>query len=206
MLQRLKRTLRALYFQRTHAFDTPTTPHFDDETLARFRHELATCKSYLEYGSGGSTILVDGRGIEATSVESDRFYANAVRRGLSPTSRVKMVVPRVGLVEEWGRPVFNYGNKGKRYVDAGFAGEAFPELILVDGRYRAACALESARRAHEGKCAATLIFDDYESRPHYHVVEQYLGPPERVGRSAVFRLGSRAVPEEAVRTFAKDPR
>ena len=39
--------------------------------------------------------------------------------------------------------------KGTRYINAPFNAIAteFPDLIFVDGRYRVACALESANRA-----------------------------------------------------------
>ena len=206
MLSRIRRTVRALYNQRVQGYPTPEAPHFDNPTLERFKHELSKARLYVEFGSGGSTIAADRQKIKTVSIESDPFYAKAVKNGLSPDTTVKMIVPNIGLTEDWGMPVLNYGRKGERYVSAPFDGSAFPDLILVDGRYRSACALEAARRAKLSGATATLIFDDYDSRPHYHQVEQFLGEPERVGRSAVFIIGEQTVLRDAVAAAAKDPR
>ena len=37
------------------------------------------------------------------------------------------------------------------------------------------------------------MFDDYGTRPNYHVVERVLGKPEMAGRTAIFQIGTRPV-------------
>ena len=98
--------------------------------------------------------------------------------------------------------------KGRRYIAAGFDAldGRFPDFILVDGRYRVGCALESARRAHLVGKTALLMLDDYEGRSFYQFVEDHLGPPDRIGRAALFTIGGSAVSEDAVAQFATDPR
>ena len=112
----------------------------------------------------------------------------------------------MGLIGEWGMPVFPNFNKALAYVDAPWGGESFPQFILVDGRYRVACALESARRANMASAAAVLMFDDYAARPFYHEVEKHLGAPELVGRAAIFQIGSQNVEKKAVDQWLTDPR
>ena len=202
----ITRPFEFLWIQRVKGFETPVTPHFDAPTLKRFADELGRANVYLEYGSGGSTIMADRLRKVTRTVESDRFYARAVRRGLGASSTVTIVVPDLGLTGYWGRPLFNRKAKGSRYVGAGYADPAapMPDLVLVDGRYRVACALGVARRANRAGTHSTVLFDDYRERPEYHVIEEFLGEPERIGRSAIFRVGKQLIPDATFLRFAED--
>lgn len=194
------------YVQRVTGFDPPDDePYMDPEGSERFKQELAKATRYLEFGSGGTTILADRAGIPTISVESDRFYARAVASRLSGDN-VRQVVVDLGVTGPWGAPLYNNPDKGWRYTTAPFWGQTChsPDFILVDGRYRVACALTAAMLAHERNAPATLMFDDYAPRPWYHVVEKWLGKPEMAGRTAVFQIGSQAVEEPAVRFFHRD--
>ena len=177
----------------------------DSERADRFKQELARARSYLEYGSGATTVLADRAGIEAVSVENDRFYAKAVAAELDG-DRVRQIVVSTGLTREWGFALFPTIRKARAYVDAPFPSEQFPDFILVDGRYRLACALACARRANLAGQSATLMFDDYVLRTEYHSVEDYLGVPELAGRAAIFRIGSRSVPLPAIEEALRDQR
>lgn len=207
-LQFARDRLRFFYVQRVRGFDPPTQPHLDEETAEWLERQLRKTKLYLEFGSGGSTVLANSLSVPSISVESDRFYARVVRRRLAQPEIARIQVPRMGITAEWGMPLFFRRSKGPRYVAAGFEklGDDFPDLVFIDGRYRVACALESARRAHLSGVTALLMFDDYEGRPFYRAVEDHFGEPERIGRAALFSIGENAISEEAVRRFAEDPR
>lgn len=207
-LRRLLALARFFYVQRIRGFDPPGQPLLDDETGKWLAERLSSAKLYLEFGSGGSTVLANRLGVPSVTVESDRFYAAAVRKALSSPEKARILTPRMGLTGEWGMPVRGKQRKGPRYVQAPFDQfeKSFPDLIFVDGRYRVACVLESARRAARARQTATILLDDYEYRPHYHVLEQHLGTPERVGRAAEFSVGHRSIPEEVIRPYLSDPR
>lgn len=200
--------LRFFYVQRVRGFDTPTQPHLDEETAEWLERQLRKTQLYLEFGSGGSTLLANNRSVPSISVESDRFYARAVRRGLAHSEIARIEVPRMVITAEWGMPLFFRRSKGPRYVEAGFEtlGDRFPDLVFIDGRYRIACALESARRARLSAVSSLLMFDDYEGRPFYRAVEDHLGKPERIGRAALFSIGEISISEDVVLRFAHDPR
>jgi hypothetical protein len=207
---KIKRVLDLLHFfyvQRVKGYDTPEAPSFDAETTALFEVEIKRASRYLEFGSGGSTVLAGELGIPTVSVENDRYYGQAVRRALSANANVTMLIPNLGLNGPWGTPLRPSVEKGRTYVSAPFNGSPeFPDLILVDGRYRVAAALEAARQANRGAHRAKLIFDDYVNRSHYHIVEYFLGKPETYGRSALFQIGDQAVPEAVVETMYADVR
>lgn len=207
-LRKLLSLARFLQLQRIKGFSPPGEPLLDDETVGWITPRLKSTRLFLEFGSGGSTLLANQLGIPSISVESDRFYASAVRSVLPNPLKAQIVTPRMGVTGEWGMPVFFKSRKGSRYVRAAFAnvGTDFPDFILVDGRYRVACVLEAARRAARRKQYAVVLLDDYEGRTYYHLLERFLGTPERIGRAAKFVVGQTAVLEETVQAYMNDPR
>ena len=148
-------------------------------------------------------MLVDRAGIPAVSVESDRYYARAVRSRMTG-GKVELLNPDMGLTGFRGTPLFRKHAKSRRYIEAPFPREPFPDFILVDGRYRAACALLAAKQAHETGQRATLMFDDYARRRYYHWIEEHLGEPQLKGQAAFFDIGSRAIAQSAIDRAARD--
>lgn len=180
-------------------FSVPEQPHFDALSTPAFEALLGRARYYLEFGCGGSTLLAARHSVETLSVDSDRHYAAAVRRRLPNGAPCRILDAAIGLTGEWGYPVFTRPTarrlrRWRRYVDLPFEVLAqqpgrFPDLVLIDGRFRRACALESARQARLAGKSTILFFDDYADRPHYHDVERCLGAPRMVGRAAIFELG-----------------
>ena len=197
--------LRAKYVV---GFEAPGVPLLDPDARSWFESQIRKTNFYLEFGCGGTTVLADEMGVSVISVESDPAYAEVVRAALRHNSSTKILTPRMGLTGPWGMPVFGRSKKGDRYISAPFHSMdlRFPDLIVVDGRYRAACALKCANEAAKRGAGAQLLFDDYASRKQYHGVELYLGTPRRIGRAAIFRLNNCGVPDEVIREYASDPR
>ena len=82
-----------------------------------------------------------------------------------------------------------------------------PDLILVDGRFRVACVLESLLSLSP-LSETQILLDDYVGRPEYGVVEQY-ADIELAGRMAVLRprkLLDRIHVRRMVRQYSADPR
>lgn len=200
------RLAKFLYAQRIRGFDPPgDEPLMDPPGVERFKRELMRATSYVEFGSGGSTVLADRAGIPSISIESDRFYARVVASRLRGNN-VRQIAVDMGLTGEWGSPIFSTPEKARRYVSAPFGSDLFPDFVLVDGRYRMACALETARRANLAGKDVMLMLDDYGGRPHYHEVERHLGAPEMAGRTAIFRVGKQIISQEAVDAALLDKR
>ena len=219
-IERPLEVLKFIYRQRVRGFSPPGEPHFDEATTALFRSLLSKAKLYLEFGTGGSTLAAARQKVPTISVESDRHYAKVVRQTIGPDSSVELIHADIGVTGPWGRPLVELTGRDRReawrpYVDLPFArlaaNSSFPDLILIDGRFRIACALKSAREAARVGKEADLLFDDYfgAGREGYFVVEPHLGPPERHGRAALFRLSAtppRPIPtaaevDEALRDF-----
>ena len=182
-------------------------PAFDPETRSWFAGQLEHIRSYLEYGAGASTLLAADRGIAAISIESDARYARQVREALPADLGKYIVTIDIGVTEAWGYPLWVLPTRGtrRRWQRYPLAGPAhldrlpvFPELVLIDGRFRVASCLEMARAATERAASTQILFDDYSLRPHYHAIEAIIGRPEKIGRAALFRVGNTALDLKAL--------
>lgn len=204
-----------LFLQRVKGFEIPDEPHFDPEFDLAFRERLARSSQYLEFGTGGSTLLADRLGIPTLAIDSDRYFAAAVRKRLSSNSNVRIEAVDIGLTGHWGVPVPGTPTPARakrwlQYVDRPFEVlKSYPDFALVDGRFRRACALKIAMLGSVEKCVTTIMFDDYflDGREHYKQVERFLGTPQRIGRGALFSLtGTERVTEQDVSAAGFDYR
>ncbi|WP_054106013.1 hypothetical protein [Novosphingobium sp. AAP83] len=199
-IRRLRDIARFMYAQRIVGFDVSDTPWLDEETAQWLEARLAKTAMYMEFGAGGSTRLAGRMKVPTISVEGDRYFARSVRRGLAADHQVTVLDAGIGTTVEWaiplpGKPNDQRAARWANYVNAPFTALAaqqrpFPDLVLVDGRFRRACALKTALEAGQHAASAELLFDDYfdTGREHYHVVEEILGAPQRIGRSAIFSI------------------
>lgn len=160
-------------------------PH--EETVF-LRRQLRRARSYLEFGAGGSTLLALSQGVpHVVSVESDARLAGYLESvAITSPSNYTCHVPKMTAISAWGFPIHegDLTELGRAYAHAAEGLSGF-DTVLIDGRFRVACALAVATKV-TGK--TTLMIDDYGDREHYEVVERYLGPPRMKGRLAIFTL------------------
>ncbi len=167
------------------------TPALDDEGLKFFLSAIKTSRTYLEFGSGGSTIVASRFVAKLVSVETDRVFASAVRRALPKSNaEIHLLTPNIGIIGDWGYPIFARPTprrqaRWKRLPSAPWSvlGSDIPDTILIDGRLRVACALESLLHVTDD---ARLLIDDYIGR-QYEVVERFAELTALHGRMAEFR-------------------
>jgi hypothetical protein len=78
-------------------------PAFEKEGPEFFRSVIQRSKIYLEYGSGGSTILAAQNVSKPVSVESDWIFARALKNAL-PRSHadIRILSPAIGFTRDWG--------------------------------------------------------------------------------------------------------
>ena len=153
----------------------------------------------LEYGSGGSSVLAAELGRTVYSVESDKAWAERLAAHVAPISpKAHVHFADIGPTGAWGVPT-----KAREYRK--FPGYALsvwdrpdfiqPDLVLIDGRFRAACLVAVLLRA---KRPTTVLFDDYRKRGYYHGVEHLARKEEMVGRMARFTVTPGAIPPDMV--------
>lgn len=193
------RTLIPFFWtQRITGYDVPDMPHFDEEGADVFYRALDRSNFYLEYGSGGSTVLAARREKKFISVDSDKYYLSAVREKIGVLSPQQMLIHSdVGLNGPWGIPIFKaetearirrWGEYPETPWHAIFANNlGMPDLILIDGRFRVACALTCLKYLKDSPDTIMLV-DDYKNRPNFQVIEQFANLNGIAGRMAIFRV------------------
>jgi hypothetical protein len=192
------RHTRALALGRIRGYQVPDTPHFEPEALEYFKSRVITGHLYMEYGSGGSTVLAARAGARVISVETDPHYLQSVSKKVAataPDTHTDLIHADIGLTREWGRPVLTRPTTHRvaawtRYLEAPWAlpqlADRRPDVILVDGRFRVAAALTCLKHLGADD-RSEILFDDYVGRPHYRDVEKFMPVVGTVGRMAIFR-------------------
>jgi hypothetical protein len=160
------------------------------------RQSYAKASVILEYGSGGSTLLAAELGKKIISVESDKAWAERLSARLTPFPGAAVHHVYVGPTLKWGMPSRpRFHGRFHQYAlsvwDRPDLGD--PDLVLIDGRFRAACLAAVMLRARR---PTTVLFDDYSDRPHYHGVEKLACKEETVGRMARFTVTPGVIPPE----------
>jgi hypothetical protein len=177
-------------------YEVPDQPNLDSAGHAFFAKRIERTKSYLEYGSGGSTILACRFVDCLVSIDSDARFLGAVQRIAGQLARrpprLVLTYVDIGVTGEWGVPVFKKLTAARRakwraYPLAGW-GQMLPgqpDTILIDGRFRVACVLNALLQLEDGSPCQILV-DDYFGRDHYKLIEKHARLLARAGRMAVF--------------------
>jgi len=162
-----------------------------------FKQCLEQCQSsYFEWGCGGSTCAAcDYRNIhKVISVESSLQWigkvmnvpaiASAIRAG-----GVNFIYIDINADEtNYGRPKDTskranwpqYSRAIKRNLNK-------YGLILIDGRFRVACALHALDHIEAN---GLMLVHDYTNRPHYHCIEQFYDKVAAYGTLTAFKKKS----------------
>jgi hypothetical protein len=177
-----------------------TLPDAEAEYLARC---YRSSKTILEYGSGGSTVyaaaLPDAP--KVFSIESDKTWSVKLQDSINqkyPKSDICINYVNIGATGAWGRPknhnaYLQYPNYAFGiYDDPNFVE---PDLIFIDGRFRAACFYAALFRMSK---PVTVLWDDYIGRKSYHVVEQYFKPVDVIGRMVRFEVSPISFPVDNI--------
>jgi hypothetical protein len=191
-------------------------PSMEREGILLLEHHLKNATVFLEYGAGGSTILAAKIGVKNIySVESDEIFLDAVKLKIelcNYSTELKECYVNIGQTGDWGYPQDKSCiERWSMYCIAPWIkienDSCYPDLILIDGRFRVACFLASIFFSPVG---TVILFDDYSERQEYRFIEKYLTPTEMVGRLAKFVVSTtlKITPEifSDLLVYATDPR
>lgn len=180
------------------AIRIPNMPAMPATCIEYLSSELDNCDTYLEYGSGGSTVLASRKNVKnIISIESDENWLKEVNKKVTKQENSSQAYHPLwvdlGPTREWGYPTNeqswkNYWKYSTTAWTFAKSLQSTPDLVLIDGRFRVACFLACLLYAKPG---CRIMFDDYADRPFYHSVETFLKPVNAIERMAVF-----VVPEE----------
>jgi hypothetical protein len=173
-----------------------------DGEIRLYETLLEKATSVLEYGCGGSTFIAAKRkALRITSVDSDPGWFDKLRelapiRNAEADGRLCFFYADIGPTGKHGHPTDeNFRSKWPEYSqlpwrDASFA----PDLILVDGRFRVACILQSLLHMPKD---ANIVVHDFQ---RYVIVLLFLKSVARERSLAVLR-GRRMVPKWLIKAL-----
>ena len=159
---------------------------------------LSNATNYFEFGSGGSTVCACNMWIpNIISVENSPKWYNK----LTNVSIIKQYIQNNNLQIKlydlkciWWKHVYwaeipeSIENIDKTYWLAYSNSisecDEIQDLILVDGRLRIACALNSYYKMDHN---SFLLFDNYISRPQYNIIEKFFTIIESQDDLCVFK-------------------
>ena len=146
---------------------------------------------YLEFGSGGSTVLASRLVRDSViAVDSSQDWLDKVAEACPRERSAQLHLHHVdiGPVGDWGVPTDqatmprwpDYHSSVWAMPDAALA-----DLVLVDGRFRVACFLQALLRT--GPDTLLVMHDYVKRRAHYHPVEEVARPILALGELVVLQ-------------------
>ncbi|MBK1693066.1 O-linked N-acetylglucosamine transferase, SPINDLY family protein [Ectothiorhodospira mobilis] len=184
--------------------------HMPEKEQQTLESAIKESHVFLEYGAGGSTLLAIKNNVKKLiTVESDPSFLDMVEAVLekyyqSNTDQISYKID-IGPVGEWSWPTtkkkihswHEYAQKPwEQILDSG----EYPDLILIDGRFRVACFMACYLFAKPG---TKILFDDYANRPQYHVCEKFLPVSKLAGRMALFEKNDADINQRAILELSK---
>ena len=146
--------------------DIKFKPLMSDKEIKAFSYFMKPENIYFEFGSGGSTNIASFYNVKTYSVESDvKWHEKLKNYG------IKANYITIDLnVTSGGYPGNDTNvNDWKKYIQA-YKKEYNADIILIDGRFRVACALDIFNKI---KNESIILIHDYEQRRQYHILENY---------------------------------
>jgi protein O-GlcNAc transferase len=193
-------------------------PRMTREEFVLLADATADAKTIIEYGSGGSTVWFLRQGKRIFSVDSNPGFHELmmsipfVSRHVGRNLNLDFV--DIGPTDTWGTPLSKDRQfEWPRYVAQPWTrvdGSVPVDIVLVDGRFRVACALHSVQRIRElGWTSARVLIHDFWDRPEYHVVLPFLKEEKARGTLGVFSVREDVDPVELdrlIREYQAVPR
>jgi len=172
-------------------------PAMTESELALFDKHLQVSQVYVEFGSGGSTNLAaKSQNLKkAYCVEADLAWLNSLKKSSAvreniANGKLVLIHADIGPTKEWSKPTGKSYNQWPSYYWGTW--KQLPnnaDFILIDGRFRVACALFSLCMV-ENHSQFRLAIHDYFDRPHYHIIEKYYDVTESADTLGIFRAKS----------------
>jgi len=177
---------------------------------ALLRAAATGAQSMVEFGCGGSTAILLAAGHRLLSVDSDATWLArvAVEQGEAiEAGRLLQHHADIGPLGDWGWPLHPPSPlQGQDYWHAPWALMPSADLVLVDGRFRVACALAAHGRLTP--CGVLAIHDYWNRRAYQQGLDDFFDTIGAAGTMALLkpRLVEAAALAQALERHAADPR
>lgn len=147
-----------------------------------FRKYLQQSTHQFEFGSGGSTVRACKQpSIQSiVSVDSSNEWLIKVQNECK-SSRLNTIFVNIGPTKEWGQPKLKSSESWEAQSKSFDQRNPATDLVLVDGRFRVACAAQVAMHSK-----SKVMIHDYWNRPAYHVLNTLFDKIDGVDTLGIF--------------------
>lgn len=164
-----------------------------ENELEVLHSQFEKAQHYLEFGSGDSTLHAANTPSIKTieSVESSHQYIDEnlrpkpeIQQALE-SGRLRFHIIDLGETKEWGYPK----DDSKKHLWPNYSLSPFVDgsqhdLVLIDGRFRVACALSCLLNTPEN---CTIMIHDFWNRKKLYILLQFFDTIHQVDKLAVFK-------------------
>jgi hypothetical protein len=160
-----------------------------------FTKYVSKSTNYLEFGSGGSTFkALELSATNVFSIESSKEWITTMKEYIfirwHSLNRLRLIYVNIGKTSNFGYPTdFSNLKLFEEYSKGIFVKlpAAKIDTVLIDGRFRVACTLQSILNLGKNKDLIIMIHD-FWNRKEYHIVLKYLEVAEKIDSLAVLKL------------------
>jgi len=152
-------------------------PHINTNDKVMFYKYLDKATHYFEFGAGGSTYQASIRDNikKIYFVESCPDWFEKVKDVIHNENVTMIYNDMNTLKDTWGHPGLTSTTAQKKsysehLLQLDLQSRKKIDFILIDGRFRVACALKCFDAISDN---CLIAFDDFLNRPNYHVVLDY---------------------------------
>lgn len=186
----------------------PFMPKAETDLLYKY---LNKAKYYFEFGSGGSTYQASLKENikKIYTVENDSIWLKKLKSKVT-NPNVNFIFVEMNIKNKSGGTPKQAGQpQHDKWIEYSHAFKNLKpdeckqiDTILVDGRFRVACALNCFEKMNDN---AVILFDDFQNRKFYHEVLQYFDVVEKAGRMVVLKKkkGIAAPSEQILNKYEK---
>lgn len=162
---------------------------------------------YLEIGAGGSTVLANQYvKKEVYVIESDMEWIQKVKSDLPENHKVHFLMADIETIPNtWGYPGPHCSSEKKQMYSRSVleCKDKEVDTVLIDGRFRVACALHIHGMINE---TTDVLFDDFFNRlAMYSCILDYYTVYKRIGNMAHLRKKTSPIPVDVIRRFEMNP-
>ena len=172
---------------------------FMKDTFLFYKY-LSKAKRFLEYGSGGSTYQASLRPniISITSIESCPIWYHEMLKHINEKVSLHYIDIN-SKPNTWGHPGTTSKESLILYSEPKYKNE---DLILIDGRFRVACAMKLWNKINNN---TIILFDDFLNREYYHIVLDYFDIIEKGKSMVVLKKNNNQPPEDIIKQYELIP-
>jgi len=137
-----------------------------------FRKTLEDAEVYFEFGLGGSTVLAANEYSnikKIAGIDSKKQWRDRVLNNIQEKDKVDLRYIEMGECTKKGTPLVKNLEIWTKYPESIHEFDILPDLVLVDGRWRMACLIQTILLSRKLGFNPKILLHD-ALRPHYKEV------------------------------------